>query len=205
MTEDRGQRTQHRTVRKSRKQKAATGRRTTDDARRTTDDGPRSTADRGQKTENGALNATVQKSRKQKFTRAKADELGKLAAPSGLPRDLTLFRVFLGTLRVAGPKPIDEPNRCDLKDGTPKTSGKALFVVSLLQGLPLYVGYFGLPCFALPTRARRHRTTRRLGSSVFGKNGCQGAEDGGQRTEDRGQRTEDGGRRLTAEKLKAES
>jgi hypothetical protein len=50
----------------------------------------------------------------------------------------------------AGPKPTDEHNRCKLKPGTPKRSGKALFLVSLLGRLPLQVVYFGLPRLALP-------------------------------------------------------
>ena len=50
----------------------------------------------------------------------------------------------------AGPKPTDEHNRCKLKPGTPKRSGKALSLVSLLGSLPLQVVYFGLPRLALP-------------------------------------------------------
>jgi hypothetical protein len=49
----------------------------------------------------------------------------------------------------AGHNPTDEHNRCELKPGTPETSGKALFLVSLLQSLPLYVVYFGLLRLAL--------------------------------------------------------
>ena len=45
-------------------------------------------------------------------------------------------------------------------------------MVSLLQSLPLYVVYFGLPRFALPTRSRCPSTARQLESSVFCKNGC---------------------------------
>jgi hypothetical protein len=50
----------------------------------------------------------------------------------------------------AGPNPTDEPNRWELKPGTPGTSGKAPFLVSLLRRLPLYVVYFGLLRLALP-------------------------------------------------------
>jgi hypothetical protein len=56
----------------------------------------------------------------------------------------------------AGPNPTDEHNRCDLKPGTPRMSGKALFLVCPRLSLPLYVVCFGLPRFAwqngFPTR-----------------------------------------------------
>jgi hypothetical protein len=39
----------------------------------------------------------------------------------------------------AGPKPTEEPNRCELKPGKPRASGKALFLVCPLARLPLYV------------------------------------------------------------------
>jgi hypothetical protein len=49
-----------------------------------------------------------------------------------------------------GPKPTDEHNRCELKPGTPRRSKNALSLVCLLQSLPPYVVYFGLPRFAVP-------------------------------------------------------
>lgn len=47
-------------------------------------------------------------------------------------------------------KPTEDHNRRELKPGTLGTPGKALFLVSLLQSLPLYVVSFGLLRLALP-------------------------------------------------------
>jgi hypothetical protein len=55
-------------------------------------------------------------------------------------------------MRTVGPKPTDEPNRCDLRPVAPGTPEKALLLVSLLPSLPLYVVYFGVPRFALPNQ-----------------------------------------------------
>ena len=57
----------------------------------------------------------------------------------------------------AGPNLTDEPNRCELKPGTPEPSGKALFLVCLLQSLPLYVVYFGLPHLGFPKEGKPTR------------------------------------------------
>ena len=75
-------------------------------------------------------------------------------------------------MQTAGQKPTGEPNRCNVRARNAKNVRKALFMVALLQSLPLYVVYFGLPRFALPTRSRCPSTARQLESSVFCKNGC---------------------------------
>jgi hypothetical protein len=61
-----------------------------------------------------------------------------------------LVSPFLGAVRIPGPKPTDQHNRCELKPGTPRRSKNALSLVCLLQSLPPYVVYFGLPRFAVP-------------------------------------------------------
>jgi hypothetical protein len=66
------------------------------------------------------------------------------------PPNLLLARA----VRVPGVKPTPEHNRCKLNPGTPRTSGKALFPVYLIQSPPLYVVCLKLLRFAFPNRSR---------------------------------------------------
>ena len=55
-----------------------------------------------------------------------------------------------GAIRIPVPKPTDRHNRCKLKAGTPKTRGKALYLVSRLRSPALWVVYFGVRRFESP-------------------------------------------------------
>jgi hypothetical protein len=78
------------------------------------------------------------------------------------------MRTLLGARRIPGPKPTEEHNRCELKPGTPRASGKALFMVCPLTRLPLYV------VCALGCRISHGKTGSRLGDPLDRVNGEDG-------------------------------
>jgi hypothetical protein len=73
------------------------------------------------------------------------------------------MRTLLGARHIPGPKPTEEHNRCELKPGTPRVSGKALFLVCPLPRLHLYVVCFGCRVSHSKTGSRgRVRNTFRM-------------------------------------------
>ena len=59
-------------------------------------------------------------------------------------------RLSRGAILIPEPKPADGHSRCELEPGTPKTRGKALYLVSRRRSPTLRVVYFEVRRFDLP-------------------------------------------------------
>ena len=86
--------------------------------------------------------------------------------------------IVIGAIRIPAPKPVPEPNRCNLEPLKPETPKTALYLVLAQGRQTLQVVWRGLADFRLPARPSKSPPGRQA-RTVAGRAGALWAVDRG--------------------------